>query len=217
VPVPFPIFPLRGAILLPRASMPLNIFEPRYVAMVGDALSTGRVIGIIQPADSRGDGESPVGKVLDVRTIGCVGRLTAYQELDDNRLMITLTGIARFDMMGEVDSAKPYRIANVDFEPWREDFEPSAGEDEVDRDTLIEVLKVYLEKRQIRTNFKAINNATTEFLVNTLSVISPYGPEEKQALLEARSLKKRAEILVALAKMDIASGGESNSGGNTLQ
>ena len=216
VPVPIPVFPLRGAILLPRASMPLNIFEPRYLEMIDDVLSGGRVLGIVQPADCRSDGdESPLGKQADLRAVGCAGRISAYQELDDGRLMITLTGIARFHLVSEVSTRKPYRIANPDFVGFSTDFKASAGEREVDRERLIEVLRVYLEKRQIRTNMKAITGASTEFLVNTLSVISPYGPEEKQALLEARDLRQRAEILIALAEMEIAGG--ASSGGTTLQ
>ena len=215
IPAPFPVFPLRGAILLPRASMPLNIFEPRYLEMIDDVLSGSRVLGIIQPAESRAESESPTGKATDLRTVGCAGRLTAYQELDDGRLLITITGIARFAVASEVATDKPYRIAMPNFANYLDDFEASAGEDDVDRERLVSVLKVYLEKRQIRTNLKAINGASTEFLVNTLSVISPYGPEEKQALLEARDLRQRAEILVALAEMDIAGGG--GDGGQTLQ
>ena len=213
VPAPFPVFPLRGAILLPRATMPLNIFEPRYLAMVDDCLRGGRVLGIIQPAE-RGADESPEGKECGLRPVGCVGRLTAHQELDDGRILVTLVGIARFRLVSEVATMKPYRMANPDFGPFLDDFTSRSGEDEVDRDRLVTVLKTYLERRQIRSNLKAISSASTEFLVNTLSVICPYGPEEKQALLEAGTLAERARMLIALAEMDIAGGGVT---GGTLQ
>lgn len=214
LPTEIPVFPLRGVILLPRATLPLNLFEPRYLAMIEDVIAGGRLVGIIQPERTTTDEESPIGKSTHLRRVGCVGRVTAYQELDDGRIVVTLTGISRFAVAQEIDTQKPYRICRVDFTPFADDFARGAGEDDVDRDRLLEVLKRYLEAHQFRADWKAIGHAPSEHLVNSLSIISPYGPEEKQALLEAIDLKARAQVLMALAEMDLAS---SDGGGTTLQ
>jgi Lon protease-like protein len=211
LPPRIPVFPLRGVILLPRAALPLNVFEPRYLAMIEDVMAGARILGIIQPERSGGDEESPVGKTVSLRRIGCAGRVTAYQELDDARLFITLTGIARFEVRDESATAKPYRICNVAYDRFTEDFGSGLGEELVDRSRLLRVLKSYLEAHRLRTDWKAILNAPSELLVNSLSILCPYGPEEKQALLEAADLKTRAEVLMALAEMELASS-ESGSG-----
>jgi uncharacterized protein len=206
------VFPLRGVILLPRATLQLNIFEPRYLAMIEDVLAGSRIVGVIQPERSGGDEESPVGKTVDLRRIGCTGRITAYQELDDARLGITLTGIARFEVLDEPATAKPYRICHVAYDRYSEDFSSGVGEDRVDRSNLLRVLRTYLEAHRLRADWRTILNAPSELLVNSLSILAPYGPEEKQALLEAADLKTRAEVLTALAEMELASS-ESGSGG----
>lgn len=218
LPARLPLFPLRGAILLPRATLPLNVFEPRYLAMVDDAIAGSRVIGIIQPA-GRGDEnepehESPVGKGFGLRRVGCAGRITSFQELEDGRLIITLTGVARFDVVDETITSKPYRIASVSYDRHAHDLTHGLGEDEVDRPKLLRVLKAYLETNRLKADWNSVLRASNEFLINVLSVMSPYGAEEKQALLEACDLKTRADVLVALAEMELASGGE---GGGTLQ
>ena len=208
------VFPLRGAILLPRATLPLNVFEPRYLAMVDDAMAGSRVIGIVQP-QGRDDGdESPVGVTAGLRRVGCAGRVTSYQELDDGRLIITLTGIARFEIVDEAVTAKPYRTVSASYDRFAQDFSAGLGEDLVDRTNLLRVLKSYLESNRLRADWNTVTRASSEFLINVLAVMCPYGPEEKQALLEAADLKTRADVLVALAEMELASGGES---GNTLQ
>ena len=117
LPQRIPVFPLRGAILLPRASLPLNVFEPRYLSMIDDALSGSRMIGVIQPATD-GQSESPTGKSVNLKRIGCAGRISSYQELDDNRLIISLTGVARFEVTSEVPTLNPYRIMSVDYAPF---------------------------------------------------------------------------------------------------
>src|SRR6185503_12698394 len=137
LPQPMPVFPLRRTILLPRAVLPLNVFEPRYLAMLDDVMSTARVLAIVQPAD--GEGESPPGKSIALRRVGCAGRVTAYQELDDGRLAISLTGIARCTLGSEAPTAKPYRLCHMHFERFLGDFLPD-GEDEVDRQSLITAL-----------------------------------------------------------------------------
>ena len=208
-----PVFPLRGVLLLPRATLPLNIFEPRYLAMIDEVLSGHRVLGIAQP-DDEGSEESPGGKAAPIRSVGCVGRLTAYQELDDGRLLITLTGLCRFKAEAEIDDPAPYRLFNVDYRPFESDLVANHGEDEVDREMLHQVLKAYLESNRLSGDWRAIANAPTELLVNALSVISPFAPEEKQALLEAPTLKDRADVLMALTEMELAS---NESGGGRLQ
>jgi Lon protease-like protein len=215
LPARIPIFPLRGAILLPRATLPLNIFEPRYLEMIDDAMSGARVIGILQPilADDE-DQESPLDKAAKLRSVGCAGRVTSYQELDDGRLIITLTGITRFECVGEAETEKPYRIMSVSYDRFAQDLTEGLGEELVDRKNLLRVLKTYLEVNRLKTDWATIQRASNEFLINALSVMCPYGPEEKQALLEAKDLKSRAEVLVALAEIDLASNGSS---GSTLQ
>jgi Lon protease-like protein len=213
LPQQVPVFPLRRAILLPRAGLPLNVFEPRYLAMVEDAMSGARVLGIVQPAS--GEDESPAGKSAELRQVGCVGRITAYQELDDGRIAIALTGIARCGLLEEVRTPKPYRIFGVDCAQFADDFVPGSGENEVDRQALLAALKTYLEARHQRVDWAAISKSSSEALVNMLAIASPYGPVEKQALLEARTLKARAETLIALAEMELAAG--AGGSGSTLQ
>lgn len=217
LPAVIPVFPLRRAILLPRTTLPLNIFEPRYLAMVDDAIAGSRIIGVIQPSESTDPAESPAGRMVELRRIGCAGRITAFQELDDGRHVITLAGIARFEVTSEIPSAHPYRTCAVSCAAFADDFIARLGEDSVDREELLRVLKAYLERRQFRADWRAITGASSEFLVNSLSVISPYGPEEKQALLEAPDLKTRARILIALAEMEMASGSADGGSGSTLQ
>jgi uncharacterized protein len=214
LPQRLPVFPLRGAILLPRATLPLNVFEPRYLAMLNDVIGGSKVLGVIQPAGDSSRDESPAGRSSDLKRIGCAGRVTAYQELDDGRLMITLSGLCRFDVVDEEQVASPYRIMNVAYNRFGGDLSEGSGEDQVDRQGLLRVLKMYLDEKRLNTDWTAIQRASSEFLVNTLSIISPYGPEEKQALLEAGDLKSRAEVLVALAEMELATHGGS---GGTLQ
>lgn len=213
IPSRMPVFPLRGAILLPRASLPLQVFESRYLTMLEDVIASQRLLGIIQP-DGGGD-ESPTGKSTALRKVGCAGRVVAFQELEDGRLLITLTGICRFDVVGEIESAKPYRTLEIDSRRFAQDFEAGAGEDTVDRQALLKALKTYLEARNLRVDWGAVSRSSTEALVNSLSIVSPYGSEEKQALLEAETLTRRAEMLVALAEMELAAG--SGGSGSTLQ
>jgi Lon protease-like protein len=214
LPPTLPVFPLRGAILLPRAVLPLRVFEPRYLEMIDDALAGARVIVIVQPA--AGGEESPAGKSVELRKIGCAGRITAYEELDDGRLAISITGVARCLLTGELATDKAYRLCRVDFHRFADDLIAGCGEDGVDRQGLLKTLKSYLEARRLRMDWSAIAKASNEWLVNALAVASPYGPEEKQALLEAPNLTARAEMLVALAEMELAAGAGGGSG-STLQ
>ena len=145
-----PIFPLRGAILLPRATLALNVFEPRYLVLVDYALAGDRLIGIVQPAPEAGDNESPTGKSFPLRRVGCVGRITAFSEGDDGRLMLSLTGITRFRLLHDVESDEPFRFCQVDFGEFATDFRSGHGEEDVDRPRLLTTLRNYLDRQQSR-------------------------------------------------------------------
>lgn len=215
LPPRIPVFPLRGAILLPRATLPLNVFEPRYLAMLDDVMSGSRIIGIVQPdGDDNDDEESPADKSAGLRRVGCAGRVTSYQEMDDGRIVITLTGIIRYEILDEAETDNPYRVMSVSYDRFASDLREGLGEEQVDRVNLLRVLRSYLDANRMKADWSAIQRASSEFLINALSVMSPYGPEEKQALLEASDLKSRADVLVALAEIELASNGGS---GSTLQ
>ena len=209
------MFPLRGGLLLPRCSLPLNIFEPRYLSLIDDVLSGDRLIGIIQPRLVQEDVESPEGKAVPLRAIGGVGKLTAFQEIDDGRYLITLSGLTRFTVQRDVVQPKPYRVCDVAYDAFAGDFVKGFGEEAVDREHLLSVLKAFLKAQDMKADWDSIMRSSTEFLVNALCMMSPYGPEEKQALLEAPDLKVRSEILVALAEMQLATPGDGS--GSALQ
>ena len=212
LPAELPVFPLRGAILLPRSTLPLNVFEPRYLALLDHVISGSRVLGIIQPKATDGDEESPQGEDIPLKEVGCAARVTAFQEQDDGRLIISLTGIARFRSTGELANGEPFRTLNVSYAEFEADLVAGTGEEHVDREKLLEVLQDFLKARRLQADWQAIDNAPTELLVNSLSTISPFGPEEKQALLEAKDLKQRSEVLTTLALMELAS--DDRSGGS---
>ena len=212
LPAVIPVFPLPGALLLPRGQMPLNIFEPRYLAMIDDALRSGhRLIGMIQPDPAHPGREDKPG----LYRIGCVGRLTQIAESGDGRYLIQLTGIVRFRIEEELAAATPYRQCRVTYAPFTNDFSGREGQDEVDRESLLKALKDFLEANNLKADWDGIENAPNEALVNALAMMSPYGPAEKQALLEAPDLKTRAEILVAVTEMELAK--KSTGGETTLQ
>jgi hypothetical protein len=215
LPQRIPLFPLRGVVLLPRATLPLNVFEPRYLEMVDEAMTSSRVIGMVQP-EGNAEEESPVGRTVPLRRIGCAGRVTGYQELDDGRLLITLSGIARFRLREELPLERPFRVAAVAYDDYVGDLRTGAGAEDVDREAFLKALRTYLEARNLKADWSAVAKSSTETLVNSLAVVSPYGAEEKQALLEAATLKARAEMLVALAEMELAAAGLGGSG-STLQ
>ncbi len=215
LPPSIPVFPLTGAILLPRATMPLNIFEPRYLAMIDNAISGSRIVGMIQPLKPEPDQESPTERAAPLKGVGCAGRITAFQELDDGRILISLTGIARFKTIAELETDEPYRICQVDFSSYENDLITGYGEEDVDRAALLEGLRSYMAINSLDADWDAISKAPTELLVNSLSVISPFGAEEKQALLEAPDLKARAETLATLAQMELAT--TDTGGGGQLQ
>ncbi len=202
LPAIIPVFPLAGALLLPRRPLPLSIFEPRFLAMVDDALTGERLIGMIQPSD----GEESSDASPELCAIGCAGRITRFAETGDGRCFITLTGVARFRVIGEAPAATLYRQAQVDFTPFSSDFREGEGEGAVDRPGLLTALRKFAEVNKFKVDWDDIKKASNEALVNGLSMLSPYGSKEKQALLEASDLKARAEMLVAITQMELARG-----------
>jgi uncharacterized protein len=209
LPAVIPVFPLPGALLLPRGQMPLNIFEPRYLAMVDDAFRSGRrLIGMIQPdAAHPGPENKP-----NLYRVGCVGRITQIAETGDGRYLLQLTGIARFRVEEESAVETPYRQCQVDYAPFADDFVARKGEDAVDRKSLLHALSEFLKANDLKADWEGIENAPNEALVNALAMMSPYGTAEKQALLEAPDLKTRAEILVAVTEIELA---KKSTGGET--
>lgn len=209
LPDVIPVFPLPGALLLPRGQLPLNIFEPRYLAMIDDALRSGhRLIGMIQPDPARPGTEEKPG----LYRIGCVGRLTQIAESGDGRYLIQLTGIARFRIEDELATATPYRQCRVSYAAFAADFLARQGEEDVDRDSLLKALRNFLEANNLKADWQGIENAPNEALVNALAMMSPFAAAEKQALLEAADLKTRAELLVAVTEIELAkraTGGET--------
>jgi Lon protease-like protein len=201
LPNVIPVFPLPGALLLPRGQMPLNIFEPRYLAMIDDAMRDGhRLIGMIQP---EGVHEVPRGKPA-LYKIGCVGRITQLAESGDGRYIIELTGVSRFHVEEELKVNTDYRQCKVAYAPFADDFVPRKGEDAVDREGLLRALTDFMKANDMKADWEDIEQAPTEALVNGLSMMSPYGPPEKQALLEAPDLKTRADLLVAITEIELA-------------
>jgi uncharacterized protein len=205
------VFPLPGALLLPRGQMPLNIFEQRYLTMIDDALRGTRLIGMIQPDPAH---PGPDKNKPYLFSVGCVGRITQLAESGDGRYLIQLTGIARFRVEEELPVDTPYRQCRVAYRPFADDFIARKGEDEVDRKTLLRTLADFLKANNLKADWAGIENAPNEALVNALAMMSPYGAAEKQALLEAPNLKTRAEILVAVTEIELAKG---KTGETTLQ
>jgi hypothetical protein len=202
LPDVIPVFPLPGALLLPRGQMPLNIFEPRYLAMTEDALrSEDRLIGMIQP-DAAHPG--PDKNKPNLFRVGCVGRMTQFAESGDGRYLIQLTGVARYRIEQELDVTTPYRQCRVSYYPFIDDFTARKGEDEVDREALLRALTAFLKANNLKADWEGIESAPNEALVNALAMMSPYDAAEKQAMLEAPDLKTRAEILVAVTEIELA-------------
>jgi Lon protease-like protein len=199
------LFPLTGALLLPRGDLPLNIFEPRYLAMIDSAIASDRLIGMIQPLPCAAD-EEP--RLYD---IGCAGRLTHFSETGDGRYIVTLSGVSRFRILAEEKSSAPFRSARVAFDAFAHDLEPGEGEEAVDRARMTDMLRKFAQASKIEIDWASIDAAPTETLVNALSMMCPFGAREKQSLLEAIDLKTRAEVLVGLAQFDLAQGGRAHN------
>ena len=193
LPQVIPVFPLDGALLLPGGELPLNIFEPRYLAMTRDAMRTDRVIGMIQPTGGGRD-------VPDLYPIGCAGRITSFAETEDGRYLITLTGVCRFEVVEEIEVGTVYRQVLASFERWQRDLEPPTPSDSL-RPPLVGALRGYFEVYEISADWRQVQAAPLAGLVTSLAMICPFEPCEKQALLEAADPEQRAKVLITLLQM----------------
>ncbi len=199
LPDDLPVFPLPGALLFPNWQLPLNIFEPRYLNMVDDAMSGDRLIGMVQSCG--GPKDNP-----DLMNVGCVGRITSYSETEDGRYLITLSGVARYEIDAELASGTPYRRARVDYARFARDLAPVDVTALPSRERLIGALETYIERNDMKADWSTVHDAPVETLVNALAAGCPFSPAEKQALLEADDLKARCETLIALLDMDVPGG-----------
>lgn len=207
LPETIPIFPLPGALLLPRARLPLNVFEPRYLAMLEDTLkSEHRLIGMIQPV-AVPEGQAPTR----LHRIGCAGRVTAFQETDDGRYLITLAGISRFRLGAMQNGFAPYLRATVDWSGFERDLGRPESDPAFDRESFLGTLARFFDSAQLSSDWDSLKGAEVELLVNSLSILCPFDPEEKQALLEAPTLATRRETLVTLMEFALRSTGDEGA------
>ena len=208
LPKSVPVLPLSGALLLPFAHRPLNIFEPRYIEMVDAALRGDRLIGLIQPEDT--SEESPKGRTA-LQEIGCLGRLTHFEESGDGRYFIILEGVTRFRLMHELTVLTPYRQCVISADEFAADFTRNHGEEAVDRARFVRMMRDYAEFANFELNWEEIESTGTADLVNFCCMVSPYGAAEKQVLLEAPTLEARAETLIAMTEYEMARGGSDGA------
>ena len=210
LPPAIPVFPLAGALLLPGGRMPLNIFEPRYLQMIDQAMAGSRLIGMIQPSLDgalREDGEP------ELCNVGCAGRIIAFSETGDGRYLISLQGVFRFRIAHELTVKTPFR--QVKPAPFLADLDDDPAANEIDRPALLKAFRAYLQANDLEADWESVSRAENAMLVNALSMMAPYGPAEKQALLEAADLKTRAETLIAITEMALAR--ENEDFGSSLQ
>jgi Lon protease-like protein len=205
LPPTLPVFPLTGAVLLPRGELPLNIFEPRYLAMMDVALSSDRLIGMIQPTVHEDTVLTPA-----LSKVGCAGRITGFRETDDGRILITLTGICRFRVAEELAVKTPFRQIRPDYATFLGDLVADSATD-FPRDRLMHALKSYLSQRDLKADWRSMMSAPPETLVNALAMLCPFQPAEKQALVEALGWVERVDTLVALLEMSVAPAAENNT------
>lgn len=204
LPQVIPVFPLDRVILLPRGQLPLNIFEPRYLNMIDDAMAGDRIIGLVQPV-----GGTPA--LPGLSPVGCAGRITSFAETSDGRYLITLTGVSRFRIAAELPSKAPYRQVRAAFDAYEADLASPPEEPDFDRHAFLDALRNYLAHRSLDIDWETAESAPMEALVNSLSMALPFEPAEKQALLEAVSLLPRSEALIALMRIDAADAGDDAS------
>jgi len=209
LPAEIAVFPLPGALLLPQGRLPLNIFEPRYLAMVEDALGAGRMFGMIQPEP--GAPEGPTGPAI--YRVGCLGRLSSFAETEDGRFLVTLTGVVRFRVAGELPMRRGYRRVRADYGRYLADLEAAGAPPGLDRAALLAALRAYFRARGIDANWEAVEKTADAMLVTTLSMVCPFEVREKQALLEAPDACERGRMLVALMQMGAHGDGHAPSGG----
>ncbi len=199
LPTVVPLFPLSGSLLLPKGRLPLNIFEPRYLMMADDAAAEGRFIGMVQP---RGTGAETVGDTAPIYGAGCLGRITAFAETDDGRFLLTLTGLARFRIESELDLKNGYRRAAVDYDDFQNDLTPGKLIGFV-RQPFIDALQAYFSANEIRGAWEALEKADEATLITSVAMSAPFSPEEKQAMLECRSLNDLGDLLRSLMEMAV--------------
>jgi len=204
LPQTLPIFPLPGAMLLPHGRMPLNIFEPRYLNMVLDSLKESRLIGMVQPLEMLPD---PVPAETELFHIGCAGRIVAFAESEDGRILMTLQGVCRFKIVKELNSQRDYRIVEPDFTSFKEDLD--YDDPGINRAGLLAILKDYLELKSIKIDWDGLEKAEDRFLVATLGMMNPFDYREKQAILEARDIADMVDVMTSLMEMELASGGDA--------
>jgi len=202
LPETLPVFPLTGVLLLPGSQLPLNIFEPRYLSMFDDALAGNRLIGMIQPSFGEIREEAGQAHVQALCQVGCVGRITSFAEMEDGRYLVSLTGICRFRLFEEMHLTKGYRSFRI--APFAADLTGPDDEAQVDRQALLAAFKAYLDANKLEADWESVERASNVTLVNSMAMMSPYGPAEKQALLEAPDLKTRAETLIAITEIVLA-------------
>lgn len=197
------LLPLSGALLLPHTQRPLVIFEPRYLALIEHMLAGERIVGLIQPKDY--SEHSPKSRDTPLQNVGCIGYLRAFEEQKDSKYLVVLEGLCRFDFVSDVPSRSAFRMAKVNCEAYQGDFDPEFGEELVNRDEFLRSMRDYARFSNFSFNWDEIESMQTSMLVNMCSILAPYGAVEKQALLEAQSISHRAQTLIALAEMEIAS------------
>ena len=203
LPGMIPVFPLPGALLLPRARLPLHIFEPRYLAMLDDCLKTDtRLIGMVQPHVVPGRDQDGLHR------IGCAGRISQFSETEDGRYMITLTGLSRFRVLKEVDGFTPYRRCEVSWDGFERDQQGTESDDSFDRSRFMNLLNRYFTAQELSADWETLQEADDELLLNSLSMLLEFTPEDRQALLEAPSLSTRRETLVTLIEYAMRGGEE---------
>lgn len=201
LPAIVPIFPLPGALLLPGSRLPLHVFEPRYLAMFDDALKTqDRIIAMIQPNPGRNGDEN------GLHSIGCAGRITQYSETEDGRYMLTLTGLSRFRVSSEVEGFTPYRRCEVNWDGFEQDLAPVQKDASFQREPFLNLLSKYFSARDLSADWETLKDADDELLINSLSMLLDFEPEDKQALLEAPCLRTRRETLVTLIEFFLRGG-----------
>ncbi|MGQ3210615.1 LON peptidase substrate-binding domain-containing protein [Shinella sp.] len=202
LPEAIPVFPLTGALLLPGGQLPLNIFEPRYLSMFDDALATHRLIGMVQPVFGDHRTDDATSETPALCQVGCIGRITSFAETGDGRYIISLTGVCRYRLLEEVRDSKSYRSFRI--APFITDLTAHDDDTGVDRDALLSAFKAYLDANKLEADWESVERASNTTLVNSMAMMSPYGPAEKQALLEAPDLKTRAETLIAITEIVLA-------------
>jgi uncharacterized protein len=206
LPETLPIFPLSGVLLLPGGKLPLNVFEPRYLAMILDALAGHRMIGMVQPQQPggfAGDGMPTDDGKPKVHKVGCAGRIVSFNETEDGRLLLALSGVCRFDIVRELDLAQAgYRRVSSVFSAYSADLDHTDEPIELDRERLMAALAAFFRGRNLSTDWDAVKQAADANLVTSLSMVLPFGPAEKQALLEAADSTARAKLLIAFLEMN---------------